>query len=292
MAELVTFPVVCMGVGPALRAILGDEYSLTYGVAVMFALAVLHNWLGGLWAQRHGGEWVTVRERRDRLIAEHNRSSRLQFVPVAFAACALNLTAVMLLIVPFQDIPGWLGVSVPVAFAAIALLSFAMAAPGLLASFGVPKFVVTEKLPRSRNFWSEQRRALPRLVIAYASGATAGVAFGSQFEGGTKFFAFLVTYMLVSAFLRYIVFRRQYCLSNDDGPVGINRYMWWGLTEFGILMAAGLSGSNFLETPHDPGYMAIQIGISVFVSALAGVAFGAFLYLFNRLAERHQPNPD
>ena len=173
MAELVTFPVVCMGVGPALRAILGDAYSLTYGIAVMFVLAILHNWLGGLWAQQHGGEWVTVQERRDRLIVEHNRSSRLQFVPVAFAACALNLTAGILLIVPFQDVPGWLGVSVPAAFAAIALLSFAMAAPGLLASFGVPKSAVTEKLPRSRSFWSEQRRALPWLVTSSSADSIA-----------------------------------------------------------------------------------------------------------------------
>ena len=70
LAEAFIIPLVLLPVGPVLRAVLGDDYDLFYGLALVFALLFLTVFAGRQWALAHGGEWVTAPERLERLLAE------------------------------------------------------------------------------------------------------------------------------------------------------------------------------------------------------------------------------
>src|SRR5258705_9036519 len=70
LAEMIILPAVLLPIGPAMRLLLGDRYSVPYGLLAYFPLILIVSVLSTRWAAWRGGEWVSKAERLRRLREE------------------------------------------------------------------------------------------------------------------------------------------------------------------------------------------------------------------------------
>jgi hypothetical protein len=135
------------------------------------------------------------------------------------------------------------------------------------------------------------RRALPRTYFAYAIGVIIGVALGLQFDDVMRFGVFIVAFLVVSSVLRQLFLYRS--ASKQFFPMlldaGLRPQLLLGLLAWGVPMGMVFSGMTILMVKGMPGLIVIgMIGIAIVVSALGGLAFGAYMYLVRRLLDRQK----
>lgn len=198
--QRIVIPAAILPIGPAMRTMLGDGYSLYHGLLLIFVLIFAMTAVCRWWTRHHAGEWVSREERVRRTIAETEAGSRWLDAVTSSAMIALNLLAMVLVISPLQDLVTiyrvWL-----IAGGAISLLCGLQA----LSRRQLIGTQIATGVPPSGHLRSELLRIIPRLVLANAIGAIVGVAIGLQFDGITRFAIFVVLALTVSMCLRYLL---------------------------------------------------------------------------------------
>jgi hypothetical protein len=288
LIEMIVMPTVLLPIGPAMRALLGHEYSIFYGLLAVLPLIFLVGMLSNRWATRFGGEWLTQPERARRLFAETAAAPPWQNVLATMAMSPLMLFSFFLILEPLDDFGSSIG-GAPVALGMLAVMSVVAGGQALLARRQLTRAEITEEEQPSDHYWSELRRALPRTYFAYAIGAIAAVALGLQFDDFMRFGVFIGTFLVVSSVLHQLFLDRS--ASNRFYPVLLDArlrpQLLLGLLAWGVPMGMVFSGMTILMVKGMPGLIVIgMIGIAIVVSALGGLAFGAYMCLVRRLLDR------
>jgi hypothetical protein len=104
-----------------------------------------------------------------------------------------------------------------------------------------------------------------------------------------RFGVFIGTFLVVSSVLHQLFLDRS--ASNRFYPVLLDArlrpQLLLGLLAWGVPMGMVFSGMTILMVKGMPGLIVIgMIGIAIVVSALGGLAFGAYMYLVRRLLDR------
>lgn len=290
LVEMIVMPVVLLPVGPVMRALLGERYSIFYGLFAIFPLTFLIIMLSNRLATRFGGEWLTQPERLRRLIAETAATPRWQNALAMMAMTPLTLVSLFLIIEPLDDFGSSIG-GAPLALGILALMSALAGGQALLALRRLTWSEITKEEQSVDYCWSELRRILPRTYLAFAIGTIAGVALGLQFQDSMRFGVFVAAFLVVSSVLRQLFLDRS--ASKQFYPVfpdaGLRPQLLLGLLGWGVPMGMMFSGMTILMAKGTPGFIVIgMIGIAIVVSALGGLAFGAYMYLVRRIADPQQ----
>jgi hypothetical protein len=290
LIEMIVMPTVLLPVGPVMRAWLGDEYSISYGLLASFPLIFLTGVLSNRWAVRFGGEWLTQPERLRRLIAETAAAPPWQNVLATMVMTPLMVLALVLMIEPLGDLGSPIG-GAPVALSILAVTSVLAGGQALFARRQLTRSKITEEVQPADRFWSELRRVLPWTYLAYAIGTVSGVMLGLQFDDNVRFGVFVGSFLVVSSVLRNLFLSRL--ARNQFYPaivnVGLRPQLLLGLLGWGVPMGMMFSGMTILTAKDTPALIVIAlIAVAIVVSTLGGLAYGAYMYLTRRVLDRQK----
>lgn len=285
--EMVAIPTVSLTVGPAMRALLGDQYSPVYGLLAMFPLMFLMTAAGSGLAPRYGGEWVSRSERLRRLTAEVAATPCWQTVLATMAMTALTLLGLFLVVDPIDDLGNPVGGPLA-ALSLIALISALSGGQVLFSRRRLRRSVVVEGKPPAGYVASEVRGVLPRIYLAYVLGTGVGVVVGSQFRDVSRFFAFVAASLVASMVLLQVFSYRRAPRQLYAPDLRLGSQMLMGALLCGMPMGIIFSGAAILTMMGHPGMMVIAVGVAIAIGGAGGFAFGAFIYLSQRLADRRR----
>jgi hypothetical protein len=291
LIEMIAMPIVVLPVWPVMRTLLGDEYSIYYGLFASLALIALTGALSNRWATRFGGEWLTQPERLRRLVAETVAAPRWQNVGAAMVMTPLMLLGFFLILEPLDEFGSSIG-GAPVALGILTVVSMVAGGQALLARRQLARAKVTGgEQQLADHYWSQLRRVLPWTYLAYAIGTITGVVLGLQFHGAMRFGIFVGAFLVVSSALRYLFLSRL--APNQLYPTlfdaGLMPHLLLGLLGWGVPMGMAFSGVTMLMENDIPALIVIGlVGIAIVLSALGGLAVGACTYLMRRLLDRQK----
>lgn len=293
LAEMIWIPVVVLPVGPLIRALLGAQYSIFYGLLVVLVLTVLLSKGSNRWAARHGGKWVTSSERLRCLIAETASMSPWVAAVLTTAMVALIVLGGTLTIAPLDEMSSAVGATPAQLCLVWTLLSLAAGGQVILRWRRTSRLVVAEEVVPAGYFGSELRRVLPRTYLAWALAAVTGIALGLQLEGFPRSGAFLIVYGVMAPILSQLLTNRRATetLYPALAEPRFGRLLIVGLTGFAPFMALCFTGFAILGSMNRPILMAAEIGVVVVICAVGGLCFGAFLYLVRRFIDRNKDTP-
>jgi hypothetical protein len=290
LVEMIVMPTVLLPVGPVMRPLLGDGYSVFYGLLALVPPIVVVCMLSNKLATRFGGEWLTQPERLRRLIAETAVAPRWQNALAMMAMSALMLLGFFLIVDPLDHFGSSIG-GAPLALGILAVMSVLAGGQALFAQRQLSRADVREEEQPVDHYWCELRRILPWTYLACALGVITGVALGLQFDDSMRFGVFVGTFLVVSSILRQLFLSRS--ASKQLYPTaldaGLRSKLLLGLLGWGVPMGMMFSGMMILMVKDMPGIIVIgMIGVAIVLSALGGLAFGAYMHLVRRLVDPQQ----
>ncbi len=283
LIEMIALPLIMVPTGPLLRAGMGARYSPLYGLITMMLLILLSSRVTSLWAARHGGEWVTKAERLLRTQQQAASISRVWTCMATVLMVELILLGGMLIIGRLDEASTYLGGKGWLAsyFAALGALSGASA---LFSRRRLVESEINEGAPPRPVNWPGLRRLLPRIYIAFAIGAAAGVAVARSLSIEEWGPAYTVTCLGGGMTLSWVLLRReipQQLYSGANLTLGLA--VLCGLMCFGIPMWIMFTGMVFAEAHASLMHMAVQAAIFAVSIPITGVGFGALMYFVQRL---------
>jgi hypothetical protein len=286
LSEMIVMPTIGLAVGPTMRALLGDQYSISLGLLAALLLMVLMRFLSARLAIWRGGEWVTQAERLRRLVDEAAATPRWQNAAAMTAMAALTLCGIYLIVEPFDEFGDFLR-GAPDSVGLIALVAVFLGVRVLLTR--QPKPVVVEEAPPPGYFWSELRRVVVRIWLASGIGGAVGLTIGMHVPESWRFGSFMIAFVAISLSLlqqlsRSASPRRVYAsLSNPS----LAKQMLLGVLLWGVPMGIAFSGIVMLSAMDPQERMPVGIGLALVfaLSVGGGLAFGALVHLVGRLSE-------
>jgi hypothetical protein len=288
LAEMLIMPMVVLPIGPALRALLGQQYDTFYAFAAIMIAILTMSRLSSRWAARHDGEWVTKAERLRRLVAESAEMPRWPMALAAAAAAGLSMLGVFLAIEPLDHLGDGLG-GPYYAIDAVAVISVLGGVRTLLAFRAPVPPIVVDEPPPSGHFWTQLRAALPLTYAAYGLGAVAALAVAVQVQPAMRSTAFILTFLITSQ-LPLMLLRPK---PKRIYPVALDAHLGHqvvaGILLFGIPMGIMFSAGMALDTIGRPVEMAILIAIVLPFCAVGGAAWGILMYAVCRFSEGRRP---
>ena len=292
LAEMIILPAVLLPIGPAMRLLLGDRYSVPYGLLAYFPLILIVSVLSTRWAAWRGGEWVSKAERLRRL-REEAANSQWSSVLAPVAMIALTLFSGFLLIKPFDEFEVSLGGG-HLVFAPVAFLCVLAGVQCLFNRRQLARSEISDEPPPPGNYRTALMRILPGTYLAYSIGVVTGIIVGLESDEAARFWVYLVVSLAVSEALRQVFLRgrapqRLYPAGPDPK---VEHFLLMGLTCFGVPMGILFIGMTVLENMNKPMMMALMIGTTIVTFAVLGPLFGAFVYLLCRLADPRRARPE
>jgi hypothetical protein len=283
LAEIFIFPVVALLVGPILRALLGSNYEIFYGLAAMALISVAITRASSQWGARHGGEWVTKGERLQRVLAETTQKPLLNALTTT-VMLAVTLLGLLLVIDPIDRVGDSYGGPITTTFT-VAAISIIGGARALFVGFSKKQPVIVDEAPPQGHFWSELRSALPLIYAAYALASAAALMIATQLKGPTQTAAFIVVFLVVSQFILTLRRRAGQRIYPRSFDANLGRQVVAGVLLWGIPMGMMFSAGMVLDSMGNPAQMLLKVAAVLGISLIGGAAFGVMTYAMLRLAE-------
>ena len=288
LAESFILPLVLLPIGPALRALLGDNYGIYYGFLAIFLLLFLATIAGRGWALSHGGEWVSNAERLRRTIAETGPDYRWGNALSRAAMLVLMMLALFVIIDPLDRFGQSLG-GPAFTLAFIVTLAIVGAVPALTTRHERLAAITIEEGPAPpRHALSELLKSLPRTYLIYAVSIGAGTMTAWYTAKDYRLIVFVAISLLAMQVVRLLVVKLPKRIFANAAATGFGISLLYGVLCWGVPMGMFFSGFAVLTLGHNPLRIAAGIGIAVLLSLVGGVFFGTWAYVINRLTNRRR----
>ncbi len=290
LAEAIIVPVAALPIGPAMRALMGEQYDPSYGTFTLVIWALLASMVTSRFVLFKGAQWMSPSERNERLIAEAAAEPSWLFPVATAAALALSMVAILLTLDPLDNVGSVFG-GPPMAFGFIGVMSTLIAAQVFYARRKLTRQFDESKTETTKasdaHMEAKLSRPLPLYLtyLAYILALLAGFAVARQFQDDNAFSAYLVTSIILSQalVLLFMQLTRTNGLCVASTIPNLAKQIFAGVTLWGLPFGLLMSGCVAMEMADKPmAHRVAMVAITIALSTVGGLFYGLIMYIFWR----------